>query len=408
MASTNPWDALGAPVAPQARQRPPAQDWDAVGVPAASPAPPAPFKASAVPAGRPIALPAGVVPHDGDTFPLGGGQNARLYGADAFELGQPGFMPSGRVDLGAQAQAAMQAQLARGGTATPTGASTYGRPVVSLDAGGADAGRSLIEQGAAIPVPSFLATDPARRDEYLAAQRQAIAAERGAYAGQYQAPSDYRKAGASAPMRGKIPMSADQTATYTKLLRDPKTTPADLEAWATSQGQAMSNAGNILQFIRRNPNAQIASYFQQQDATQAPVLPDGPNVVTRTLSAMNEGLADTLGAPVDLVNSGLGLVGLPTSDKPFLGSESIRSGLHAIGIGQTGEGFAPRSDMERYAQSIARGLGQASLPVGATLGIGGRIRPDDVWRWRQSSGAAASSTDNGCRSCGRSGACCGW
>src|SRR5690606_39058105 len=35
------------------------------------------------------------------------------------------------------------------------------------------------------------------------------------------------------------------------------------------------------------------------------------------------GVAALLGAPVDLVNAGMGLVGLPTSQEPFLGSSFI-------------------------------------------------------------------------------------
>ena len=34
------------------------------------------------------------------------------------------------------------------------------------------------------------------------------------------------------------------------------------------------------------------------------------------------GLADVLGAPVDLVNAGLAMAGMPVSDRPFLGSQN--------------------------------------------------------------------------------------
>ena len=53
--------------------------------------------------------------------------------------------------------------------------------------------------------------------------------------------------------------------------------------------------------------------------------------------------------------------------------ESIRSGLHAIGGGQDGEAYAPRSTLERYGQSIARGVGQVLIPAGGIIGAGGRI-----------------------------------
>eukprot|EP00873_Tetraselmis_striata_P032027 jgi/Tetstr1/452291/TSEL_039327.t1 len=45
----------------------------------------------------------------------------------------------------------------------------------------------------------------------------------------------------------------------------------------------------------------------------------------------NTGLAAVVGAPVDLVNAGLGAIGVPVSEKPFGGSASIREGMNALG-----------------------------------------------------------------------------
>jgi hypothetical protein len=330
----------------------------------------------------------GTVPHDGDTFRVGG-QNARLFGADAFELDQTGTQGGIPVPLGAQAQQALRSDLTGGGRATATGAQTYGRPVMSLSTARGDAGANLIRSGLALPTPTYLASDPARMTDYIAAQRGAIAAERGAYAGQYQTPQDYRRQGAAAPMRGKIAMTPVQRSEYTALLRNPKTTEAQLSAWMATQGQAATNVGNILSFARQNPTAKPATYFQQQDAVSHPVLPDGPGVVARTLAAANEGLADTLGAPVDLSNAGLKLLGLPMSDDPFGGSTSIRNGLHALGIGQDSEAFAPRSTAERYAQSIARGVGQVALPLGGMLAAGVRVGAAGAGLASQEGGALA-------------------
>lgn len=99
---------------------------------------------------------------------------------------------------------------------------------------------------------------------------------------------------------------------------------------------------------------------------------EGPGFVTRQLGSLNEGIADTLGAPVDIINSGMGAIGLPVSNKPFLGSESIRDGMHAIGIGQTGEEYAPRYGLEKYTQAMARGVGQSVIPAGGLPAAGGR------------------------------------
>ena len=191
-----------------------------------------------------------------------------------------------------------------------------------------------------------------------------LGAERGAYAGQYQKPADFRKQGSAAPMSGKVPMTAPQYSEFVRLMRNPKTSPEQLDAFAAKHGRSLGNAPELLSFMRRNPRAIVNNVWQQEDAVGAPVVKDGQNVAVRHLGALNEGIADTLGAPVDLVN--LGLSGLDyaadkiyndgirlSSDQPFLGSESIRSGFHAVGIGQVDDSFAPRSTLETYTQAGA-------------------------------------------------------
>ena len=348
-----------------------ADDWDAVSAPV-----PSARKPKKAPAMQQTSIGGIIVPtgeaHDGDTFRLSDGRNARLFGADAFELTQSGEKGGQLVPLGQQSRAALLPHLP-GGIVSPTGAQTYGRPVVTLARDGEDAGRQMVSSGMAIPVPQYLAADPKRRTDYIDAQRDAIANERGAYAGTYQAPADFREQGATAPKRGKIAMTPHQASEYLALIRDPDTTPDQLSAWAQSQGQAITNAGNILSFMRRNPNAKAATYFQQADATGAAVLPNRHNVVERGLGAVNEGIADVVGFPVDAVNAAIGMTGLPASDRPILGSEWIRDQLHKLGIGQADEGYAPRSDAERYAQSFLRGVGQAAIPIGGPLAVGSRL-----------------------------------
>lgn len=110
---------------------------------------------------------------------------------------------------------------------------------------------------------------------------------------------------------------------------------------------------------------------------------DGPWLSTRIMASLNEGMiADTLGLPVDLMNTGLKAIGLPMGDKPFLGSESIRSGMHAIGVGKLDKSYDPRSKGEAYAQSIARSIGQTVVPVGGTIAGGmnamARVAPSAI------------------------------
>lgn len=310
---------------------------------------------------------------DGDTFGLADGRNARLFGTDAFESDQGGLVAGKPVPLGAQSRDFLRSRVLPGSKAVATGEQTYGRPVASLVTGGADVARQSIEAGMSLPTPRYLADDPKRLSDYVEAQRDAIAAERGAYAGQYQIPEQYRRMGEDAPWQGKAAMAPDEYREFSALLRNPKTTPRQLEAWAAGRGRRLTNAGNLLAFMRDNPGATISGDWQQADVTGEPVLRDGPGFATRQLGALNEGIADVLGFPVDAINAGLGFVGVPVSDTPFLGSESIRQGMRSLGMGQVDDSYAPRSDFERYSQNIARGLGQAVVPIGGQLAAGGRL-----------------------------------
>jgi hypothetical protein len=312
--------------------------------------------------------------HDGDTLGLKGGGNGRLSGVDAFELGQPGVVGGQSVPLGDQARAHLAGQVTPSTSLQSTGAMTYGRPVVIARNGSTDLGLDSINAGLSLPVPQYLANDPVRSQQYLDAQRGAIADERGAYAGTYQTPSDYRHIGPGAPLHGKIVMTPQQASDYAALVRNPATKPEELSAWAGQQGHHIGNADNILSFMRHNPNAQLSTYFQQDDVAGQPVLPNGPALPTRLLGAVNEGIPDVVGSFVDLAAAGIRAVGLPTADTPIMGSDWIRSQMHRLGMGQTSEGYAPQSGAERYGQSFARGVGQAVVPLGGSLAIGSKLR----------------------------------
>lgn len=316
--------------------------------------------------------------HDGDTFALNSGENARLLGVDAFELDQNGRTLSGSpVPLGVSARNALAPYATPNAFLKDTGQRTYGRPVVSLNNGG-DAGNAMVAQGLALPEPQYLAGSPNVLAQYIASQRDAIANERGAYAGQYQRPSDYRKQGDAAPYAGKTPIPEKDRAAWDAMLRDPRTTRADLEAFLAQRGQKGENLDNIASFARRNPEAETSRYYQQQDATGEPVQAGGVNMFARGAAQLNEGLSDALGAPVDLVNMGLAPIewafGLTPTDKPLLGSKWWRENvMHPIGAGATDERYAPRSDAERYGQAFLRGAGSALLPAGGSIAAGGRL-----------------------------------
>ncbi|MBI0477506.1 hypothetical protein D9601_19405 [Sphingomonas sp. MA1305] len=138
-----------------------------------------------------IGTPTGQV-HDGDTFRLSTGQNARLYGADAFELNQTGRARDGSVvPLGILARDAFAPYAQPGAVLTYTGKSTYGRPVVSVDNGG-DAAEGVLRGGLAIATPSFLKADPQRLNDYMEAERFARLNGKGAWQTAFQQPTSFR------------------------------------------------------------------------------------------------------------------------------------------------------------------------------------------------------------------------
>lgn len=94
---------------------------------------------------------------------------------------------------------------------------------------------------------------------------------------------------------------------------------------------------------------------QRTDAASAPAPAPVQDPNNGFLGFLNQGIASTLGAPVDLVNAGLGLVWLG-SEEPFLGSRQINRGLSALGAAVAEPGAQPDS-LAGYA---GRGLGGAA------------------------------------------------
>ncbi|SEQ47323.1 Endonuclease YncB, thermonuclease family [Sphingobium sp. YR768] len=193
--------------------------------------------------------------HDGDTFRLNTGQNGRLYGVDAFELKQQAMENGHLVPLGQQSRDALVPYLRPDSIATPTGSQTYGRPVVSLEQGGRDAGLGLLNQGMGVAAPEYLRGD-SRLTPYMEAERIARLNRRGAYAGQFQNPSDFRKGAPDpwakpewidAPQPGSIAVFHDEPTPfqglrpevaegYQRIWTDPKSSPDDLLAYAKTNG----------------------------------------------------------------------------------------------------------------------------------------------------------------------------
>lgn len=167
----------------------------------------------------------------------------------------------------------------------------------------------------------------------------------------------------------RLPMSPSQFAAYTALVRNPQTPPAALESWSNAQGYPISNAADILGFVRQNPSASLSNYFQQPPAAStaqpaAAAQPSAPGLAFRLMGSFNEGIADSLGGSVDMANWGMNQVGIPTTANPIMGSDWIRSIMHSGNMGAYSNAFAPQSNPEHYGQQFARGFGQAAVPMG--------------------------------------------
>jgi hypothetical protein len=102
-----------------------------------------------------------------------------------------------------------------------------------------------------------------------------------------------------------------------------------------------------------------------------------PNAITEPKSTLatiaeapavgfNKGIAQTLGAPVDLINWGMKKVGLPVSDTPFGGSESIKKSMGIIGANPNE--YMPNSPLETGLQSFGSGIAGAIAPEFAIQG----------------------------------------
>jgi hypothetical protein len=88
-----------------------------------------------------------------------------------------------------------------------------------------------------------------------------------------------------------------------------------------------------------------------------------------TASGFNEGFADVLGLPVDLVNSGMKALGIPTSDTPVFGSEFIKKYMMP-------EPFEAKTPAERVMRRVGKEIGgtvpfaAAGVAAGATRAAG--------------------------------------
>lgn len=156
----------------------------------------------------------------------------------------------------------------------------------------------------------------------------------------------------------------------------------------------MATEAQLIEALRRADQAgntadaqQIANALKEMRNTA----PNGyaDSYVSQALSGAYEGVANTLGAPVDLANAAFG-VGLSAvnrvagtdftaSEKPFLGGDQIKEALAGIGV----IGQRSRDRKKQFARRVGQGVGEVApfaaggiggartLVSGLTSGVGG-------------------------------------
>lgn len=105
--------------------------------------------------------------------------------------------------------------------------------------------------------------------------------------------------------------------------------------------------------------------LQDQEASADPIQEGGRGA----LPFLNRGIATVLGAPVDLANFALSATGLPTSERPFGGSESIQAGMRRVSPTMAP---APGQEAETLAEYVGRGVGETAGFLIPGMGLASR------------------------------------
>ena len=275
--------------------------------------------------------------HDGDTFRLNTGQNGRLYGVDAFELKQQGMQGGRLVPLGESARAAFAPFATPDATVVNNGKTTYGRPVVSLEQGGQDAGRGMLDQGYALATPQYLRGDPERFGTYMEAERLARLNRRGAHAGVFQDPASFRKGELdpwAAPQQGQKGSSdavffddrtpfqglrPDIAAGYLAITSDPTSTADDIKAYAAKNGFQIDES-DIADFLadRSKPGVTVGKDVIYRDLPRV-LTNNGDGAVGSAVRGLSDpiNMLDEIGGVVDTVGLTPGRENIWSSDRRF-------------------------------------------------------------------------------------------
>lgn len=275
--------------------------------------------------------------YDGDTFRLTAGDNARLYGADAFELNQTGQTRTGElVRLGQEAKHSFRSFAQPGAEIGRTGGNTYGRPVVTVDNRG-DAAEALLRTGMAIATPEYLANDPERLPQYMEAERDARLNRRGAWQTSFEQPASFRHgttdpwnpAASATPGEDRAAVFWDDPLPnhglrpevgqgYLAVWQDPSSKPANLLAYAKANGFTIDPAAVTKAYAERDKGRPAGGELSYTAAPKV-LTNKGDGVTGAALRGFGDpfNVLDEAGALVDSVVPGSGRENVWNSDRRF-------------------------------------------------------------------------------------------
>ncbi|OAO02584.1 hypothetical protein A8B75_11625 [Sphingomonadales bacterium EhC05] len=269
---------------------------------------------------------------DGDTLRTVDGENARLWGVDAFEAKQQGRNRSGAlVPIGERSTGAFDALVEPDSILLDTGAKTFGRPVVGVETNGQDAGQSMLDQGYGMAAPEYLKADPQRLTDYMEAERLSRVNRRGGHSLQVDTPAEFRDSRA-APDGSKTAIFFDEPSpiaglrpeieqAYIDLTNDPKSTAADIVGFANQNGFRISE-GEAESFVKkRNSGASIPEGVRYAQALPQPLTDPGDGATGAAIRGGGDtillGGLDEFGGIVDSVGLTQGRESIWNSDRRF-------------------------------------------------------------------------------------------
>ena len=131
---------------------------------------------------------------------------------------------------------------------------------------------------------------------------------------------------------------------------------------------------------------EVGRMRREQSTAQGPV-PEGDGLALNATAGLNQGIYNTLGAPVDfsrwLINKGIEGANALGADLPsipsdsFGGSESISSMFGAVGVPEPKD-IQALTPEERIARGVGEGVGYTVTPAGV---VGGAARTGALLHW---------------------------